>query len=434
MRGGKLEQTESVFYVDISLLMPNSYQPRKAYNEESLKELAASIKEYGILNPILVIQKGNSYEIISGERRMRAAKMAGLTKVPVLVKNFEESKLKELALIENIQRENMSPIEEAQAYKDVISAKEISEQQLGEMVGKTPTTISNKLKLLALPQNIQDALMKRRISERHAKSLLSITDEAKQKELLERVINERLSVKELDEIINEKTVTEEEIKSAISDIMKSLNISDEEKKEEKESDNMNNGNFFPNLNPNQNANDASLNSMNMQAINPMPQAPSMPEPNPIPNFGINPSVAPAPAAPEVAPMPEVASQPVIPEPVVMPAPEPMNNAPQPSMADIPLFTEPTPAAPAPVVPEIAPMPEVASQPIASAPAADLPLFNTENNETMEPTPVAPEMNYQVPVEEPTEDKYDQLIEFLNDNDIDYKAYSNEINKCIIIEF
>ena len=445
-----MEHTESVLYIDINLLQPSNYQSRKVFNEESLKELASSIKEYGIINPILVRKKDNMYEIIAGERRLKAAKMAGLTKVPVIVKEIDEAKAKEMALVENLQRENISPIEEAKSYQSIISSSSINETKLSEKTGKSPNIIANKLKLLSLPPNIQDALTKRKISEQHAKSLLNVEDSEKQAELLERVINERLSVKELNNIINEKQITEEEIKTAINDIMKSLNI--EEKKEEKESDNMNNGNFFPNYNINSNSSGASLNTMNMQTMNPnpTPMPNPMPEATSIPSFGPTenmenqqPPVMPTPSfnqpsaeplsmpdinMPQSSPNDQMAS--LIPQPeMVMPTPE----APA---VDIPLFSEPT----QPVEP---PIPETPNMEVAEAtpiPAVDTPLFNQNvdmNNPVMAPEIPNPiEQPYEVPVETPQvaePDKLTQVTNLLNSNGIEYKAYSNETGHCIIIE-
>ena len=166
--------------VNINLLIPNKYQPRKIFNDSSLNELASSIKEFGILNPILVRKYEDKYEIIAGERRYRAAKIAGLAEVPVIVKNVDENKLAEMALIENLQRENISPIEEAESYEQILNLSSLTEQRLSEIVGKSQSFISNKLRLLKLPSNIKEALKQRKISERHARSLLTVDDEQRQ--------------------------------------------------------------------------------------------------------------------------------------------------------------------------------------------------------------------------------------------------------------
>ncbi len=268
-------QSENIVLLSIDLIVPNPNQPRKNFNDESIKELASSIKAYGILNPILVRKKENFYEIIAGERRYRAAKTIGLNEVPVIIKNIDESKLTEIALIENLQRENLTPIEEAKTYENILKNTNTTEQHLSELIGKSQPFISNKLRLLKLPEEIQIALNNKKISEKHARTLLTLNDKSKQIELLTKIIDEKISVKELDNLINNQ-------------------------KEEKESDNMNNGNFFPNFNANEQNNNMSLNAMNMQTVNTpnteMPQAPT-------------PAPAPVPAQPEViTPLPQVEIQ------------------------------------------------------------------------------------------------------------------------------
>ena len=224
---------ETVSKLDIGLLIPNPYQPRKKFNENSIKELALSIREYGILNPILVRKKDDKYEIIAGERRYRAAKLLGMKEVPTIIKDISDEKMIEIALIENLQRENITPIEEAITYQEILKKTSRTEKELSELIGKSQPFISNKLRLLNLPKNIQTALIDKKISERHARSLLTVKDEQKQTALLERVMSEKLSVKELDKIINEKEITEEEVNSAINNIMSSLEESENEKKKKR---------------------------------------------------------------------------------------------------------------------------------------------------------------------------------------------------------
>ena len=433
-----MQPENQIIKLNVDLLIPNPYQPRKTFNDESLKELAESIKQYGILNPILVRKKDNLYEIIAGERRYRAAKLLDLKEVPVIIKEADESKLAEIALIENLQRENISPIEEAKSYQDILKLSNLKEQELSNIIGKSQSYISNKLRLLKLPQNIQEALINKKISERHARTLISVNDQNRQTELLNRIIKEKLTIKELETIINEKEITDEEIKSAIDDIMKSLNINlgsnNKVKKEEKESDNMNNGNFFPNQPNNMPNSNMTLNNMNMQSLNQMPvnQAPEvaqqMPEPAPMPSFE----------------QPFVYNQPVAnPEPVVAtpePAPMPTFEVPNP----IPNFD------PQPVAPEInagptMPMePQMPSEVINSTPIGgmDQPLFNPSVEmpevitEPVIPTPVVPEPTYEVPVTTEMPQPANKLAEvenYLTNNGINYKKYSNETGNCIIIE-
>ena len=265
-----MQTDTSVVKLDINLIIPNKYQPRKVFDDKALESLAESIKQYGIINPILVRSKDDKYEIIAGERRYRAAKKIGLTEVPVIIKNASEQQMAELALIENIQRQSLSPIEEAKSYEEIMRIGNQTQSTLATKVGKSQSFIANKIRLLSLPEEIQDALANKQISERHARSLLNISEKEKQLEILATIINEKLTVKETDQLIKENQIDEDEIKQAISDIMKSLNIK-ENKKEEKEDDNMNNGNFFPNYdNNNAMNNNASLNMMNMQSMNQQP--------------------------------------------------------------------------------------------------------------------------------------------------------------------
>ena len=236
-----MQNETSVLKLNTNLIIPNKYQPRKVFDEASLNALSESIKQYGIINPILVRQKDDKYEIIAGERRFRAAIIAGLPEVPVIVKTADEQQMAELALIENIQRQGLNPIEEAKSYEEIMRIGNQTQSKLAEKIGKSQAAIANKIRLLSLPEEIQNALSKKQISERHARTLINVQDKEKQMNLLERIIKEKLTVKETEEIVN-LIGNDEEIKKAISDIMKSLNI----KEEEKEDDNMN-GNFFPNF-------------------------------------------------------------------------------------------------------------------------------------------------------------------------------------------
>ena len=490
-----MQPEEQITKIKIDLLIPNNNQPRKYFSEESIKELAASIKEYGILNPILVRKKDNLYEIIAGERRYRAAKLLNLQEVPVIIKNVDDAKLTAIALIENLQRENISPIEEAKSYQEILKLSNLKEQELSTIIGKSQPYISNKLRLLKLPPNIQEALINKKISERHARSLINVKDSNRQTELLNRIINEKLSVKELDTIINEKEITDEEIKSAIDDIMKSLNINldseNEEKKEEKESDNMNNGNFFPSQ-PTTAMPDGNmtLNNMNMQTLNQAPEVPAsnpQPMPNlsaPTPPFVYNqPAPEPAPITPEPTPVAPTLEPPVMPTlevpntmpdlnipsaPATPPLPElsPMPEA-APVLPDLaPITPEPAPVAPTiepPVMPSfevpnpipdlngpVSPVPEAPVSPI-SEPVSEpeKPLFDPNANLTppIEPAPVLPESapvvptpevlpSFEVPVElakDAPQGKLTEVETYLKNNGLNYKKYSNENGHCIIIE-
>ena len=196
-----MSDEEKVINIDINLLTPNRYQPRKFFNDSSIQELATSIKEYGILNPILVRKDNDKYEIIAGERRYRAAKLLELKTVPVIIKNISDEQTAKIALIENIQRENLSPIEEAKAYQQILDISKITQNDLANILGKSQSTIANKIRLLSLPTNVQEALVNKKISERHARSLMTINNPNRQTELLKQIIEKKLTVRELDDII-----------------------------------------------------------------------------------------------------------------------------------------------------------------------------------------------------------------------------------------
>jgi len=448
-----MQPEENITKINIDLMIPNFNQPRKVFNDESLKELALSIKEYGILNPILVRKKDNLYEIIAGERRYRAAKMIGLKEVPVIIKNIAEEKIPEIALIENLQRENISPIEEAKSYQEILKLSNLKEQELSTIIGKSQSYISNKLRLLKLPKNIQDALINKKISERHARSLIVVNDSKRQNELLNRIINEKLTVKELETIINEKEITDAEIKSAIDDIMKSLNISSEStnKEEEKESDKMNNGNFFPNNNLGQNQN-ATLNAMNMQTLNTMSAQNSqgiMPQIEPTMIQSFEPSNQPLvynQPVPESQPVNQIPNPSPIPNFNVSQMPEqtPISNPTLEVQETIPSF-EPSLVQPEinnnfSIAPQVGPVlpNEITNQ----TPMMDQPLFDQSSQipQQIEPTMSQPTPSYEIPVTTdiplPSVEPQNKLADvetFLNNNGINYKKYSNETGHCIIIE-
>ena len=186
--------TES--FVDLSMIITNPDQPRKEFNEDALQELADSIKEIGIIQPVIVEKKNGKYEIVAGERRYRASKMAGLEKIPVIEKSFSEEEKYEIALIENIQREDLSPIEEAKAYQQLINNYSLSQDALSKKLGKKRSTIANSLRLLKLPEDMQNALNNGEISAGHARSILSVVNPADQRILFNRIISGGLSVRE----------------------------------------------------------------------------------------------------------------------------------------------------------------------------------------------------------------------------------------------
>ena len=185
-------------FVDIEKVMANPDQPRKEFEEEALKDLAASIKEKGVLQPILVERKEDKYQIIAGERRYRAASLAGLKEVPVIEKELSEEGKLEIALIENIQREDLSPIEEAKAFSVLIKNYKIGQDELSKRVGKNRSTIANSLRLLKMPQDMQDAISSGEISSGHARAILSVVNPADQRILFNRIMSGSVSVREAE--------------------------------------------------------------------------------------------------------------------------------------------------------------------------------------------------------------------------------------------
>lgn len=193
-----------VVYLYLDDIIPNRFQPREIFDEQALKELAVSIKEHGVIQPIIVRKVDNKYEIIAGERRYKAATMAGLTKIPALVKNLDDKESSKIALIENLQRKDLTPIEEARTYQKILELEgNMTQQELAATMGKTQSSVSNKLRLLALPEEVQEALLKEKISERHARSLLNVEDKNVQIKLLDKIVADRMTVRELDKEIKE---------------------------------------------------------------------------------------------------------------------------------------------------------------------------------------------------------------------------------------
>ncbi len=188
---------DKIIQVAIEDIIPNRFQPRLAFDEEGLKELSESIRQHGIIQPLVLRRLGNKYEIIAGERRFKASTMAGLKTVPAIISNIDDNKSAEIALVENIQRRNLTPIEEAKSYKNLLDRGYMTQEQLAEKMGVSQSSIANKLRLLNLAQEVQDALLQEKISERHARSLLSLPKE-EQPEWLKKIITKRLTVRQLD--------------------------------------------------------------------------------------------------------------------------------------------------------------------------------------------------------------------------------------------
>lgn len=189
---------KNILEVPIEDIIPNRFQPRLSFNEEGINELAESIKQHGIIQPLVVRQLGDKYEIIAGERRYKASTMAGLAKVPVIISDIDDNKSAEVALVENIQRRNLTAIEEAKSYKNLLDRGYLTQEQLANKMGVSQSSIANKLRLLNLDEEVQDALLNEKISERHARALLTLESHEDQKKWLKRIIEERLTVRQLD--------------------------------------------------------------------------------------------------------------------------------------------------------------------------------------------------------------------------------------------
>lgn len=201
-------------------IIPNRFQPREYFDEQALKELAVSIKEHGVIQPIIVRKVENKYEIIAGERRYKAATMAGLTKIPAIVKNLDDKESSKVALIENLQRRDLTPIEEARTYQKILELEgEMTQEELATTIGKTQSSVSNKLRLLSLPEEVQDALLKNKISERHARSLLNLKDKIEQIKMLDRIITDKMTVREVDKEIKAMNDDKQENGLSANDIV-----------------------------------------------------------------------------------------------------------------------------------------------------------------------------------------------------------------------
>jgi len=187
--------------VKITKVEPNREQPRKYFDEDALQELADSIKQFGLLQPILVQDRNTYYEIIAGERRWRAAKIAGLKEVPVIIKNFTEQEIVEIALIENIQREDLNPIEEALAYKKLLTEFNLKQDEVAERVSKSRTAVTNSMRLLKLCDEVQQMIIDDMISTGHARALISIEDSKLQYELAQKIFDEKLSVRDVEKLV-----------------------------------------------------------------------------------------------------------------------------------------------------------------------------------------------------------------------------------------
>ena len=225
------ERKEGEKLVNITKVEPNREQPRKNFDEDALDELAESIKQFGLLQPILVQDKSTYYEIIAGERRWRAAKKAGLKEIPVIIKNLTEQEIVEISLIENIQREDLNPIEEAQAYKRLLTEFNLKQDEVAERVSKSRTAVTNSMRLLKLCDDVQKMVIDNMISTGHARALISIEDEKQQYEIAKKIYEEKLNVRDVEKLVKnlnkpvkiKKTiVTDESLEAVYQNIEENL--------------------------------------------------------------------------------------------------------------------------------------------------------------------------------------------------------------------
>ena len=191
---------EAIINVKISELRSNPYQPRQVFDEEALKELAASIKEHGVFQPIIIKKSIKGYEIIAGERRVKASQMAGLEEIPAIVRDFTDEEMMEIALLENLQRENLNPMEESRAYKKLLETLQITQEELAKKLGKSRSYITNMIGLQTLPENIQTMISNKQMTMGHARVLSKLENVSQQEELAEKIIADGMSVRELENL------------------------------------------------------------------------------------------------------------------------------------------------------------------------------------------------------------------------------------------
>ena len=196
---------KEIFEITLKDIMPNRFQPREVFNDSELNELAQSIKEHGVIQPILVRKVGDKYELIAGERRFRASQLAGKETIPAIVTVMDDKETAKVALIENLQRKDLTPIEEARTYQTILKLDSMTQEELAQNLGKSQSTIANKLRLLNLDDSAQTALLNGQISERHARSLLNLPDKQEQQKMVDKIIQNRMTVRQLDEEISKIT-------------------------------------------------------------------------------------------------------------------------------------------------------------------------------------------------------------------------------------
>ena len=397
------DNSSRVIEVDINEILPNRFQPRIQFDEEEILELSDSIKEHGVIQPLVVRTIGDKYEIIAGERRYKASVLAGKDTVPVIVKNLNDKDSAEIALIENVQRKNLTPIEEALSYKKILDMGYITQENLASKLGKSQSSVANKIRLLNLSDEVQEALLENKISERHARSLLKLTTSQQQNEMLNKIISERLTVRRADEEI-------EKMKNNVEDD----SDDDTQKVIEKGEIDMNNNMFgMPNVPQTQQAPTGFdiFGSAPQQQVQPQPVVSPVVEPvqQPVaPSFDIFGGSAPVVNQTPVVETPVIAEVPVMPTTPVVPEVPAMGGiqfdangnvvaAPMPAMeASIPAapVTPEVPVMPTtPVVPEVPAMGGIQFDANGNVVAAPMPAMEA----SVPATPVTPEVPFTSPI-------------------------------------
>ena len=211
------ESKDEIIEVDLNSLRSNPYQPRKKFDEESLKELSESIKEHGVFQPIIIKKSIRGYEIVAGERRVKASIIAGLEKIPAIIKDFSDEQMMQIALLENLQRENLTSIEEAGAYKEMIGIMNITQEELAKKIGKSRSHITNMLGLLNLPKSVQNLILENKISMGHARILSKLENQSQIEELANKIVLKNISVRELERIVNQDFKRKVEFKTKRTD-------------------------------------------------------------------------------------------------------------------------------------------------------------------------------------------------------------------------
>lgn len=207
---GRSEEKGTETILKITMVEPNRKQPRKNFDEDSLQELCDSIKQVGLIQPILVQDRKSHYEIIAGERRWRAAKMAGLKEIPVIIRNYSEQEIMEISLIENIQREDLNPIEEAQAFKRLLTEFNLKQDEVAERVSKSRAAVTNSIRLLKLTDKVQQMVIDDMISTGHARALLAVEDPETQYILAQQIFDQKLSVRDVEKLVKKLNAPEKE--------------------------------------------------------------------------------------------------------------------------------------------------------------------------------------------------------------------------------